>query len=71
MDKVLKNLEKNTLDVCNPHLAKYVSKYPKISYKLPNEITELMDDMNNQPWRNILQKVNLRSIHLTHEQSNG
>lgn len=70
MENVVKTLEKNSLNVCNPHLTKNVSRYPKISYKLPAEIYELMREDDDQ-WTNILEKVNILNIHLSHEQSVG
>ena len=40
--KIVTNLEKNCLNVCNPHSLRAKSRYPKINYKLPKEIQDLM-----------------------------
>jgi hypothetical protein len=68
--KVVRGLEKNCVDVCNPNSEKK-SRYAKMDYNISSSLLKYGQDQNRGRWEKILEKVTFDNIHLHSDQVKG
>ena len=70
--RIVKPLEKNCLNVCDPQVDQKVSTYQKMSYKMAIEVQTLQEsnrDINvDGKWKSVLEKITLGNIHMKNDQ---
>lgn len=79
--KTIKSLEKNIVRIMDPMSGDESRRFPKIDYKLPKEIAEMMcekgksgeemSQKNNVKYKNILNKVNLSNVQVYTDRAQG